>query len=155
MRFDAFLQPDLDPSCAECNITLDFNFVSALSCAAYVRAHPVYVYAKSAPFFTVNGVTYQSPTVPVLLQILNGSFTAQDLMPQGSVYTLPRNKTIQINMPGGVLGIPHPLHLHGVSIHIHADPARLTALRSSTPFLSLGAPIAMKRICTTLFAGTP
>lgn len=81
-----------------------------------IAAHHVYVCSQSAPFFTVNGVTYKSPTVPVLLQILNGSFTAQDLMPQGSVYTLPRNKTIQINMPGGVLGIPHPLHLHGVGI---------------------------------------
>ena len=76
----------------------------------------MYVFPQSAPFFTVNGVTYKSPTVPVLLQILNGSFTAQDLRPQGSVYTLPRNKTIQINMPGGVLGIPHPLHLHGVGV---------------------------------------
>ena len=81
-----------------------------------IAAHHVYVCSQSAPFFTVNGVTYKSPTVPVLLQNLNGSFTAQDLMPQGSVYTLPRNKTIQINMPGGVLGIPHPLHLHGVGI---------------------------------------
>lgn len=111
-----FLQPDLDPSCAECNITLDFNFVSALSCAVYVHQSSSCVSFQSAPFFTVNGVTYKSPTIPVLLQILIGSFTAQDLMPQGSVYTLPRNKTIQINMPGGVLGIPHPLHLHGVGI---------------------------------------
>ncbi|KAI0732220.1 laccase [Fomitopsis betulina] len=90
--------PELDPTCTECNITLDFSF--------------------TAPLFYVNGVTYKSPTVPVLLQILNGSYTAQDLLPQGSIYTLPRNKTIQINMPGGVLGIPHPLHLHGHSFSV-------------------------------------
>ncbi|GBE79135.1 laccase [Sparassis latifolia] len=68
--------------------------------------------------FLVNGVTFVPPTVPVLLQILNGSYTAQELLPHGSVYTLPRNKTVQITMPGGVLGIPHPLHLHGHSFSV-------------------------------------
>ncbi|KAL5536666.1 LCC11_5 [Sanghuangporus sanghuang] len=59
---------------------------------------------------TVNGVVYQSPTVPVLLQILSGTTSATDLLPDGSVYTLPGNSTIELSLPGG---FPHPIHLHG------------------------------------------
>ncbi|KDR80955.1 hypothetical protein GALMADRAFT_61136 [Galerina marginata CBS 339.88] len=63
--------------------------------------------------FTVNGATFIPPTVPVLLQILSGAHTAQDLLPPGSVYVLPPNKVIEITMPGGAVGSPHPIHLHG------------------------------------------
>ncbi len=62
----------------------------------------------------MNGVTFQNPSVPVLLQILNGA-DPQGLLPNGSVYYLPRNKVIQISVPGGSIGAPHPFHLHGVS----------------------------------------
>lgn len=65
------------------------------------------------PKFYVNNYSFTPPTVPVLLQILSGAYTAQELMPEGSVYTLPPNKVIQISMPGGVVGVRHPLHLHG------------------------------------------
>ncbi|KJA21959.1 multicopper oxidase, partial [Hypholoma sublateritium FD-334 SS-4] len=63
--------------------------------------------------FAVNNATFTPPTVPVLLQILSGAHTAQDLLPKGSVYTLPPNKVIEITIPGGSLGAPHPIHLHG------------------------------------------
>jgi len=63
--------------------------------------------------FTVNGATFQPPTVPVLLQILSGAKTASELLPTGSVYTLPRNKTVELTLPGGAAGSPHPIHLHG------------------------------------------
>jgi iron transport multicopper oxidase len=66
--------------------------------------------------FSINNVTFQNPDLPVLLQILSGARTAQDLLPPGSVYTLPKNKTIEITLMGGdALGDPHPFHLHGVS----------------------------------------
>ncbi|KAJ4479764.1 laccase [Lentinula edodes] len=68
----------------------------------------------SAPSFFMNNVSYVSPKVPVLLQILSGAQSAQDLLPAGSVYTLPRNKVIEINLLGGsAIGGPHPFHLHG------------------------------------------
>lgn len=51
--------------------------------------------------FTVNGASWVTPTIPVLLQILSGSLTAQELLPKGSVYTLPANKTIEISLGGG------------------------------------------------------
>lgn len=54
--------------------------------------------------FQVNGVTFTPPTVPVLLQILSGAQTAQDLLPAGSVYVLPANSVIELSIPGGALG---------------------------------------------------
>ncbi|KDR80996.1 hypothetical protein GALMADRAFT_264934 [Galerina marginata CBS 339.88] len=63
--------------------------------------------------FTVNNATFDQPTVPVLLQILSGARNAQDLLPLGSVHSLPPNKVIEISMPGGAPGSPHPIHLHG------------------------------------------
>jgi len=56
--------------------------------------------------FSVNGVSFIPSTVPVLLQILSGAHTAQDLLPAGSVYVLPPNKVIEISMPGGSPGSP-------------------------------------------------
>lgn len=86
---------------------------------------------------TINGVAFHSPTVPVLLQILSGTVNAQDLLPSGSVYSLPPNKVIELSMPAGVAGGPvsfssrsgvpfaymyyqHPFHLHGVGFHSFA-----------------------------------
>ncbi|KAG1740355.1 laccase [Suillus lakei] len=63
--------------------------------------------------FYVNNVTYQSPTVPVLLQILSGAQDPSQLLPNGSVIVLEANKVVELTMsitgPGG----PHPIHLHG------------------------------------------
>ncbi|KAF5386574.1 hypothetical protein D9615_002142 [Tricholomella constricta] len=68
--------------------------------------------------FLINNVSYFSPAVPVLLQILSGAKTAQELMPAGSVYTLPRNKVIEVTIPGGAPEGPHPFHLHGHSFSV-------------------------------------
>ncbi|KAF8075336.1 laccase [Lyophyllum atratum] len=72
--------------------------------------------------YEMNGSTTPRvpPTVPVLLQILSGVQNAQDLLPHGSMYALPRNKVIEISLPGtGVeIGGPHPFHLHGHSFHV-------------------------------------
>lgn len=66
--------------------------------------------------FSMNGVVFTAPTVPVLLQILSGARTAQELLPEGAVFVVERNKTVQVNFPSGLVGGPHPFHLHGVSI---------------------------------------
>ncbi|KAH7909939.1 laccase [Hygrophoropsis aurantiaca] len=64
--------------------------------------------------FLINGFQYMSPSMPVLMQLLSGAMTASDLAPNGSVYTLPRNKVIEISMPpDDAPGRPHPFHLHG------------------------------------------
>ena len=64
---------------------------------------------------SVNGYTWSNPSTPVLLQILSGT-SAADLLPDGSVYSLPGNSTIEVSMPGG--GFPHPMHLHGHSFSV-------------------------------------
>jgi len=53
----------------------------------------------SEDLFTLGNVTFVSPTVPVLLQILNGARQASELLPPGSIYTLPPNKVIEISFP--------------------------------------------------------
>jgi len=67
--------------------------------------------------FLVNGVAFESPTVPVLLQILNGA-NASELVPGGSIYPLGQNQSVEISIPAGVAGGPHPIHLHGHAFHV-------------------------------------
>ncbi|KAF8222678.1 laccase [Tricholoma matsutake] len=67
----------------------------------------------NAPFYTINGVSFFPPTLPVLLQILSGAHPPWKLLPPGSVYILPRNKVIEVSIPGGSIDAPHPFHLHG------------------------------------------
>lgn len=64
--------------------------------------------------FSINNNSFIPPTVPVLLQILSGTHNAHDLLPKGGVLTVERDKVVQINMPSGLIGGPHPFHLHGV-----------------------------------------
>jgi hypothetical protein len=56
--------------------------------------------------FEVNGVSFDPPTVPVLLQILSGAKNASDLLPAGSIYGLERNKSVELTIPGGAIGGP-------------------------------------------------
>ncbi|KAF8959648.1 Cupredoxin [Flammula alnicola] len=69
--------------------------------------------SNTAGKFSINGASFAPPTVPVLLQILSGASTAADLLPTGSVYVLPANKVVELSLPGGAPGSPHPIHLHG------------------------------------------
>ena len=62
--------------------------------------------ALSGGAFTVNTFSFVPPSVPVLLQILSGTTAAQSLLPTGSVYSLPLNSVIEINIPGGAPGAP-------------------------------------------------
>ncbi|KAI0000119.1 laccase T2 copper depleted [Russula compacta] len=63
--------------------------------------------------FFVNNASFVPPTVPVLLQILSGAKKASDLLPSGSIYGLEPNKSVELTIPGGATGGPHPVHLHG------------------------------------------
>ena len=76
------------PGAADVNLNLDiqFNFTEGL--------------------FTVNNASFVPPTLPVLLQIISGAKTPQELLPPGDVYVLPPNKVIEISMPGGAPGSP-------------------------------------------------
>ena len=66
--------------------------------------------------FGLNDVVFQPPTVPVLLQILSGATSAQDLLPAGSIYSLPPNKVIEINIPGVAASVGGPVSAHLVPL---------------------------------------
>ncbi|KAF8448747.1 laccase [Boletus edulis BED1] len=82
--------------------------------------------------FTINGVSYSNPPLPVLLQILSGARHSSQLLPNGSVYALPPGKVIEVSIPatelspGGALGGPHPIHLHGHTFDVIRTPGRST-----------------------------
>jgi iron transport multicopper oxidase len=81
-----------------------FNFTLQLN-----QTNPLHVK------WSFNNTPFVPPTVPVLLQILSGATDAKELLPEGIVYYVERNKTIEVNIPTGFIGGPHPFHLHGVS----------------------------------------
>ncbi|KAI0051892.1 multicopper oxidase [Auriscalpium vulgare] len=68
--------------------------------------------------FEVNGTPFHPPNVPALLQILSGTSSVTDLLPSGSYYALEAGKSVEITMPGGAIGGPHPIHLHGHAFHV-------------------------------------
>ncbi|KAF7290430.1 Laccase I [Mycena chlorophos] len=76
--------------------------------------------------YLINNATFTPPSVPVLLQILSGAQTAQDLLPTGAVYVLPHNKVIEVSIPGGSVGAPHPFHLHGHNFFVVRFPGNST-----------------------------
>jgi len=65
----------------------------------------------------VNNFSYESPTIPILLQILNG-VPAGGLLPAGSIIPLSRGQSVELYIPAGVVGGPHPVHLHGHSFYV-------------------------------------
>ncbi|KAJ8520191.1 hypothetical protein ONZ45_g2992 [Pleurotus djamor] len=67
------------------------------------------------PFFDINGISYISPSVPVLLQMLSGARRPQDFLPSEQVFILPANKIIEVSIPGAGA---HPFHLHGHTFDI-------------------------------------
>ncbi|KAH0578349.1 hypothetical protein H2248_003963 [Termitomyces sp. 'cryptogamus'] len=72
--------------------------------------------------FDINNVTFRPPTVPVLLQILNGAFDIDHLMPKGSIYKLKANSSVELQIYGLSRGGPHPYHLHGHAFYVVKEP---------------------------------
>ncbi|KZP11724.1 multicopper oxidase [Athelia psychrophila] len=92
--------------------------------------------------FTINGDSFTPPTVPVLLQILSGAQLATDLLPSGSVYVLPSNSVIELSMPAGAAGGPHPFHLHGHVFDVVRSAGQTTYNYANPPrrdVVSIGA----------------
>ncbi|KAF8493485.1 laccase [Russula emetica] len=88
------------PGGADININLNFSL------------------SLTSPAFVINGASFQPPSVPVLLQILSGAKNASDLVPAGSIYGLEPNKSVELTIPAGAVGGPHPVHLHGHSFAV-------------------------------------
>ncbi|KAF5341605.1 hypothetical protein D9758_014080 [Tetrapyrgos nigripes] len=63
-----------------------------------------------APFFEINNISYISPTVPVLLQIMSGAADPADFLPSEQVNIIEPGDIVDIELTGGGT---HPFHLHG------------------------------------------
>ncbi|KAG6907013.1 hypothetical protein DXG01_010916 [Tephrocybe rancida] len=79
-------------------------------------------YHEDTKLFDINNVTYTSPNVTVLLQILHGTYDAEQLMPKGSVYKLKANSSVELQFHGLSRGGPHPYHLHGHAFYVIKNP---------------------------------
>jgi len=62
------------------------------------------------PFFEINGISFEPPALPALLQILSGASSPNDFLPHENMVLLPQNKIIEVSIPGTGA---HPIHLHG------------------------------------------
>lgn len=60
--------------------------------------------------FQINGVRYQSPDVPALLQILYGARNDSDFSTSEDTHVIKRGDVVEINITGPP---NHPFHLHG------------------------------------------
>jgi len=102
--------------------------------------------------FVVNGAPFVPPTAPVLLQILSGVRTAQELLPPGDVYMLPSNKVIELTIPGGGTIVP-PVSLNtgiGVSMILCESSDSIRSICMDIISGLSGAPIVPRTITTTL-----
>ena len=59
--------------------------------------------------FTLGNVSWVNPPVPVLLQILSGARNPSQLLPHGSVYTLPPNNVVEISFPNPIAAPGSPV----------------------------------------------
>ncbi|KAK7018300.1 laccase 3 [Favolaschia claudopus] len=77
----------------------------------------------TAPFFEINGISYLSPSLPVLLQLLSGAAKPTDLLPSEQVILLPPNSIVDISIPGTGA---HPFHLHGHNFDVILESNAVT-----------------------------
>ncbi|KAK1225832.1 laccase, multicopper oxidase, benzenediol:oxygen oxidorectuctase, partial [Marasmius sp. AFHP31] len=103
--------------------------------------------------FTLNGKTFTPPTVPVLLQILSGAQTPDKLLPEGMVFPLPRDATVELSFIGGLLGIEHPLHLHGHAFDV-VRPAGISTYNYANPVRKLISSTIIRRDVVSLGAAS-
>jgi iron transport multicopper oxidase len=110
--------------------------------------------------FSINGVPFVNPDVPVLLQLLSGAQTPSSLLPSGSIYDISLGDVVELSIPGGTVGAPvclslyyfflllwahevvqHPFHLHGHTFYVVRSAGSTTynyvnPVRSDFPFTS-------------------
>ncbi|TEB37779.1 laccase [Coprinellus micaceus] len=100
------LEPSLHPFSDEIaeELTRDPDFSMVLNIGRTTPPNPV---------FTINGVPWTVPPMPIMLQILSGAQNVSELMPQGSIYELQRGWIVELTVPRFAIGAPHPFHLHG------------------------------------------
>ncbi|KAJ7249604.1 putative laccase 1d precursor [Mycena rebaudengoi] len=74
---------------------------------------------SAAPFFRINNISYLSPSLPVLLQLLSGAAKPTDFIPSEQVIVLPKNTIVDVTIPNNA---SHPFHLHGHNFDVIQQP---------------------------------
>ncbi|KAK1225881.1 laccase, multicopper oxidase, benzenediol:oxygen oxidorectuctase [Marasmius sp. AFHP31] len=102
--------------------------------------------STSGDKFAFNGALYESPSLPVLLQVLSGAREPGSLLSEGSVYELPANSTIKVSFTGRVtrdsniqsicMGMPS-MSFGSQEAMNTTKTTRYLILSSYKPFLSL------------------
>ena len=104
--------------------------------------------------FEVNGVAFESPSVPVLLQILSGAQKASDLLPTGSIYGLDANKSVELTIPAGAPGGPvsytESQFQYIMKLMLVTSINSTLSICTGTPFMWSAAPIVLPTTSTTL-----
>ncbi|KAG1732001.1 laccase [Suillus paluster] len=83
--------------------------------------------------FYINNVTYQPPTVPVLLQILSGAQEPSQLLRNDSIIVLQANKVVELTLSTTGPGGPHPIHLHGHAFDVVQSAGNTSAFNYVNP----------------------
>ncbi|KAJ6596282.1 laccase [Mycena vulgaris] len=61
----------------------------------------------------INGISYVPPTLPRLLNIINGASVASDFAIAENTFILSPDEVVELRIHGSNNGITHPFHLHG------------------------------------------
>ncbi|KAJ7636185.1 laccase [Roridomyces roridus] len=91
---------------ADVNLQLTINLNTTASQWMLVGQTCVGSNCSSTPLAALDNTTYTAPPTPVLLQILNGAHTPQELLPRTNIVELKRNKTVEVSFVGGSIGAP-------------------------------------------------
>ncbi|KAH8836165.1 laccase [Flagelloscypha sp. PMI_526] len=86
--------------------------------------------------YHVNGVDWVPPSMPVLLQILSGTQTAQTLLPAGSFLEINQGDIVELNFQTEIVSLvggPHPFHLHGHTFYVIRSAGSLLDNWTSPP----------------------
>ncbi|KAF8997070.1 laccase [Cyathus striatus] len=103
------------------------------------------------PFWDINGISYVSPTVPVLLQLLSGAKKPQDLLPSEQIFILPKNKLIEVSIPGTGA---HPFHIHGHAFDV-IRPSNVNETNFKNPLRRDVQPVNGGNMTFRFFSGNP
>ncbi|KXN84675.1 Laccase-4, partial [Leucoagaricus sp. SymC.cos] len=88
--------------------------------------------------FTMNGKRFRLPSVPVLLQVLNGNKNATKLLPKDSIIPVQRNKTIQVRFDNADFTVSGPsppltIELHQHSFSVVRSAGYMNAIHTDRP----------------------
>ncbi|KAJ6526143.1 laccase [Mycena vulgaris] len=61
----------------------------------------------------INGIVYTPPSLPTLLNIINGATKASDFTVGEHTFILVENEVVELRIHGAAHGMTHPFHLHG------------------------------------------